>query len=325
MDPIFLAQVEAGLRAMGYHADANETVMFSRSLLQIKEQTYDVLYGDLKARTIFPTDGSISPGATQYAYRQFDHVGEAKLIHDYAKDFPNVDVKGKEFILPLASFGDSYQYSLQDLRSAAFAGVPLDSMKAAAARLAIERKFESICAYGVPGKNVPGFAANPDTLSIPETTHTGTDWTSGTIANILADVNAMSKKVFDQTKGVFQADTLLLGTVEYSAASTRLVAEAYASNVTIAKYILQASPWVKSIVHWPALDNADGGTTLGGSGASRKFMIKRDPMVLSAVVAQEFEQFAPQQQGMAFVVPCHMRAGGVRVTYPLACTFMDLT
>lgn len=329
MDPLLIAQINAGLARMGIRSDANETAMFARSLLQVKTQTYDIVYPDLKARTLFPVDTSINTGAKTYAYRQFDKFGRPKPVNDYAKDFPNIGINGQEFILPIKSFGASYQYSYQDLRAAAFAQTPLEAMQASAVRESMERQFEEVCAYGNADLNFDGFASAPANLNIPETTSTGIDWSTGTVANILLDVDKMSKKIFDQTKGKFKGNVLLLGTVEYSAAATRRVAEAYASNVSILQYILAASPWLTDIVHWPMLDNADGGTCTEfagpSGGASRKMMYQRDPLVVSSVIPQEFEQFAPQQENMAFVVPCHARFAGVRVTYPLACTFMDLT
>lgn len=328
MDEFFYQNVNAGLARMFGRADANETLIFSRELLQVVNKTYDVVYPEMKARLLFPVDRSIDTGADKYAYHQYDYVGRAKVVANYAKDFPSVGVTGKEFILPIVPFGASYNYSVQDMRAAAFARKPLDSMLAKAVRETMERSFEEHCAYGNSALNMPGFASAPATLNIPETTATGTNWTTGTVADILADVRLMSSKVFTQSKGRFRGDTLLLGTTEYAAAATRTVAEAYASNVTILQFLLQSNPWLKSIEHWVMLDNADGGT-LGEAGptggASRKFLYQKDQDIASAVIPQEFEQFAPQQEGMAFVVNCHARYGGVRVTYPLGITFMDLT
>lgn len=314
---------------MGMRHDAGETAMFARELLQVKQQTYDIVYPDLVARRLFPVDNSINNGASEYAYHQYDKFGRPKPINDYAQDFPAVTVKGLEFTNKLKSFGASYQYSYNDLRAAAFAQKPLESMLAMAVRESMERQFEEVCAYGNSTLNLFGFASAPASLNIPETTSTGTLWASATIANVLIDVDNMSKKIFDQSKGKWRGNVLALGTTEFSAVSTRRIAESFASDLTLIKYILQANPWITDIVHWPMLDNADGGTCdefVGPSGgAARKMLYQRDPMVLSAVVAQEFEQFAPQQEKMAFVVPCHAKFGGVRVTYPLACTFMDLT
>jgi hypothetical protein len=53
-------------------------------------------------------------------------------------------------------------------------------------------------------------------------------------------------------------------------------------------------------------------------------MLKLDPMVCELVVPQDFEQMPPEMHGMKFSVACHLRHGGVKVTYPFGVTHYDL-
>ena len=127
--------VRNGLISMQGHADANETAMFTRQLEAIYAQTYDIKYPDNKARMLIPADGRPGPGAESFTYRQFDIFGEARVIHNYANDFPNAEVQGKEFNQKIKGIGVSYQYTIQDLRAASMAGVPLEERKASAFRI----------------------------------------------------------------------------------------------------------------------------------------------------------------------------------------------
>ena len=45
---------------------------------------------------------------------------------------------------------------------------------------------------------------------------------------------------------------------------------------------------------------------------------------LEIVIPQEFEQFAPQQDGLRFEIPVHMRFGGVTIRYPKAISYMSV-
>ena len=81
-------------------------------------------YPEVKFRDILPVSGEISNGATEWTYRQFDELGKAALISDMAADFPSVDVQGAEKTNKILSFGTSYHYSVQELRQAAFGGMP---------------------------------------------------------------------------------------------------------------------------------------------------------------------------------------------------------
>jgi hypothetical protein len=85
-------------------------------------------------------------------------------------------------------------------------------------------------------------------------------------------------------------------------------------------YVLEVSPWLKSIEYWPFLDTAGASVN---SVTGRIMCYQKDPQVLGLIISQEFEQFAPQPRNMSFIVPCHMRTGAVEVRYPIAVAYMD--
>jgi len=318
------AAVRNGLIQMLGHADANETATFSRQLEHIMVQTYDVKYPELKARSLIPVDGSVPTGAESFTFRGFDQIGEAKEIANYATDFPNAEVQGAEVTQKIVGIGVSYTYTLQDMRRAQMAGLPLEARKAAAARRVAENKLEKIAAVGTDS-GIKGLTNAANILAVTTTTGAATNyWAAGgkTPKEILADVNKMQSTIFTTSKGVHMPDTLVLDTAGYSWVATTPVNVADAtiqSNTSILNYILQMSPWLKTIEYWPRLDTA------GASSKARIMMFERRPENFGLVIPQDFEQFAPQQSNLAFRVPCHMRCGGVSVHYPKSIAYMDGT
>lgn len=313
------AIVANAMASWGQKLDANETAVFARQLEYIYTRTYDVVYPDHKARILIPVTNQVDDAAETYTYRQFDQLGTAKLVHNYAKDFPNVDILGKEFTGKIKSLGDSYQYSLQDLRAAARAGLQLEARKAMSARRAIEDLIESIACTGDTNTGLTGLANAPNILAVVTTTGGVTNYwaASGkTPAEINADVNKMMTTVFTTTKGVFTPDTLALDTASYAWIATTPYSPTYTTD-SILDYLLKANPWLKTIEFWPYLNTAGS-----GSGV-RALCYKKDPEVLELVISKEFEQLPPQAEMMAFKVPCHARCGGVKVTYPKAIAYMD--
>jgi len=105
--------------------DANESIYFARQLEQIRAKAYDVKKVPLNALAFMPVDTSINPGAESITYRQYDGVGMAKIISNYADDLPRSDVVGKEFTSPVRGVGASYGYTIQDIRAAQFTGSSL--------------------------------------------------------------------------------------------------------------------------------------------------------------------------------------------------------
>lgn len=331
--PIAMKRV---LETLQGRADASETAFFARQLEHVFVRTYDILRPELKARKLIPVDTSVGPGADSFTYSQFDKLGVANIVHNYAQDFPNADIVGKQFKQGIVSLGDSYQYSIQDMRAAAMAGLSLDARKAEAARYGIEVKLESLAASGDTNTGLTGLANAPNIQAVTKVSQNNAGATTSTWASLLTDalakgnltaavqevlkdINAMKRAIFDNTQGVHVPDTLVLTPDCYSILATTQRAPGF-TNDTLLDYILDSSPWLKTIEYWPSLSTAGANVN---SVHGRNMMYQKDPMILSLIISQEFEQFAPQPRNMSFVVPCHMRTGAVTVRYPKAVAYMD--
>ncbi len=328
------------LRRMGFRGDAADTAMFLRQLTYIFQQTYDIKYPELKARSLIPVDNRVGPGAESYLWRQYDKKGTAKIVQNYADDFPNVEISGREFQTRIYSVGASYQYTMQDLRAASMAGLPLESRKAETARRVMENFLESVACLGLnngaalgqdlsiphlSGDALPmyGLANAPNIIQGGSSGYTTVDWTASTttVQSILADVTALQKTIFDTSLGVHAPNTLVLPTAIYSKLASTPRSPTFTDD-TMLQYILKASPWLQSIEYWVPLDSAgkkQDTTTVGG----RILCYEKSPENMQLIVPQEFEQLPPQMLGMAFKIPCHMRVGGVSVRYPKSIAYLD--
>lgn len=319
------------LQSMGlYRNDAGETAAFARSLEFIYAQTYDKIYPDYKARQLIPLNTSVPAGAEQHTFRQMDRKGEAMIIRDYGRDFPNVEIQGLEVRLPVVSIGASYAYSIQDVRASALMNLPLEARKALFTRQVMEQKLDQLAAWGDVNTGLTGLANAANILNGASTASGGTstataNWvtSSATVTNILNDVNILSQKVFNASLGAFMPDTMILPTPVFSALATMqaITTGGIFLELSVLDYIKKTSPWIKDILHWPALDRAASGGQ--NSSHDRVLLMKRDPMVAELVIPQDFEQMPPELHGMKFQVPCHMRVGGVKVPYPFGVVYYD--
>lgn len=297
--------------------DAGETAFFARQLEQIRAKTYDVKYIELRARDFIPVDNSVDPGAEQVTYRQYDQVGVAKFISNYADDLPRVDIKGREFTAKVKGIGDAYGYSIQEMRAAKFSGVPMEQRKANAARRAIEYKLDVAGRSGDAETNLVGFLnqTNTTTYTVPNGAAGSPLWVNKTPDEIVADMHGICNGIVSSTSGVEIPDTLLLPIDMYLLVSTKRMGDG--SDVTILKYFLGTSPHVKNVDQWYPL------ATAGATSNRRMVAYRKDPDALQWLIPQEFEQFAPQQKNLEIVTPCHARTGGVVVYYPLSISYGD--
>jgi hypothetical protein len=142
--------------------DAGETMFFARELEHVKSKSYDVQFPNLTATRMIPVSTEAGPGATSITYRQYENVGFAEIISNYATDLPRTDVTGKEFTSPIRSIGESYGYSINDIRAAKMVGKPLEQRKANAARQANDQKVNQIAYFGDTANGLNGLFAHPN-------------------------------------------------------------------------------------------------------------------------------------------------------------------
>lgn len=308
--------------------DDHETIFFGRELEHVMARVFEAEYPELKATRLIPVSTEAGPGAEVVTYRMFDKVGMAKVVASYATDFPRVDIFGKEFNAGVKSIGDSYGWGIQEIRAARMANRPLESMKALSARHAFDVLVDELAWNGSQNNNIQGFLTHPNIPSslVDDGAGNDTRWcpvagvTTKTPDEIIEDVNRLLNEIKSTTRGVHQADTVLIPTDEYAhIASTPRSAT---SDTTILEFLRKVHPGVT----FEELERlADVSPEIVGGGDSTNVMIAyaRRPEILQLHIPQPFEQFDPQQNGMEYVVYCHGRCAGTIIYKPLACNILE--
>jgi hypothetical protein len=295
-----------------FNMDANEGVIFARQLEYVESRAYEVKYPTLKGRELFPIDYSVPTGAATYTYRMYDHQGAFNLITNYSDDFKRVNVTGVEVTGKVHSYGAAVEYSVQDIRGAAMAGVPLQDHEVRAARRASEQKLDEIILNGEANGNLYGIMTHPNvpSASVPAGVSTTTPWTTKTPDEILFDLNDIVSDMVVLTKGVEAPTDLVLPIAQYELINN--TARSSTSDTTILEFFLRNNQHIQRVHSWYKLAGAGAGTT------DVMLAYRNDPEVMETVIPQEFEMFPAQPKNMAFNIPCHARFGGVRIRYPLA-------
>jgi hypothetical protein len=337
----------------GERYDSATTAFFLRDLTEIMGRTFDIKYPDLAARQLFPVWSGVDPGAESFVWRQFNRVGAADLIDTYAADLPSSEVQSQEFQQRIVSLGSSYNYSIQDLRKARMAGIPLETRKALAARRSIEQAVEQIAFFGLQqnpdtatgaqairfiksavNTNDPleqyGFTNFPNINSLMGSNqwvdYSGTTPVLATgisVSTIINDLNSLQMSIVNASKGVHTPNTLLLPLSTYSALATAARSVTFTDD-SVLQYMMKQSPWIKEVRYSTMLEKAgkkQDNTTPG----PRIMLWEKNEENAQLVIPQEFEQLPPQMVNLTFKIPCHMRIGGMRISYPKAIAALDGT
>lgn len=309
--------------------DAAESVFFSRQLESIDRTLYDVKFPLLKARQLLPKVANVGEWDRAYTYRMYETVGNSEVrgphwIGDKATDLDSADAKGTEFTTPIKDLGAKYEYSIGEIKTAMAHGVPLDELKARAARQMLEEDIDTVLAFGDASLGMKGFAnhASVDASTFTPSDKGGgnTEWNTAGADPLLivSDMNQILNQVWTALKeaqGITDKLTMVLPSSRYAlVASTPLGDNA---DKTILKFMLDNSPYLAAVVPWHKLEEA------GTGDSARMIVYARDPMVCGALVPLEYTRQPEQERGLMLEVPVMARCGGAVIRYPVAMAYGD--
>ena len=298
--------------------DSNESVFFNRELAYVKAKSYDAKYAELKGLSLIPISTEAGAGVNEIIFHQYRGVGFAKVIADYAKDFPRVDIYGEEKAVKVKGIGDSYGYSIKEIRASQRTGKNLDQRRAITARRAHDEMMNRMALKSNVADGTFGLLDFPGITEVTlqaDGTNSSKTWASKTPDQIVRDINDLVSAVMEPTSAREVPDTLLLPIAQYNDIATRRIGEA--GEKTLMRYILDNSPYIKRIDWLSELKN------FGAGGTNRALVGRFDEEHLTLEIPQPFEQFEAQQEGMEFTIPCHSECAGTIIYYPLAFAYAD--
>jgi hypothetical protein len=268
--------------------DRAESVFFARETEYVKTKTYDAKSPELKGLRLVPQAGDLPTGIEQITYR-------SKVV----------------------DIGDSYGYSIKEIRSSMRTGKRLDQRRALNARRTIERKLNHLTLrtdadWGTFGLlDYPGITE----ATLPaDGTGGSKSWSTKTVDQILRDINVMLDAVNVPTNGIEEADTLLLPLpARNQLVNTRLGD----TTISLMKYIQDNLPQIRRI-EW--LNELSG---IGASGTNRIMVGRFDNEHLVNQIISDFEQLETEHEGGEYKIPCMATTGGVIIYYPMAFAFAD--
>lgn len=304
--------------------DANETAVLANQLEFLRARTADIERPALKARRLVPVTSEVDPGAETWAYTQWDRIGMAKIVANYADDIPKVGTFAKKFVHPVETLALGYGWSWLDLQRAARAAVPLRTRLASGVRDGFEQRIEIIAAIGITDTGVPGLLNNANVPLISAAAPgTGSNTTWGgpdkTPLEIVDDLLAMENAVIKNTKGTRTPDTLVLPLDKLRYITQKSIYATAPSDPrdTILKTFLDKSTGVTDVEWWSFADTA---STAKGP---RALMYQRDPIVVHLEIPLEQQELPPQAKNLSLEINSVGRIAGVAWEYPLAGVYMD--
>jgi hypothetical protein len=303
----------------GYHFDSvdDASMFFARDLDFIKAQAYERQYPEFNATRIFPVSSSVDPGAETIVYHIYDKVGFAKIISDYSQDLPRTNATAKEYSAKIKSVGDSFDYSVQDLRRSRYTGKSLDVKRAEAAKRAVDQEINRIAWCGDEEYGLLGVLSADNQVPVwtPPTNAAGTStkFADKTPDEILATFKGALSYMSATTKGVERPDTIALDEGSYIELSTTPRSDS--SDVTILSWLEDNLPDIT----FERVGELCAGTEYNPFGNENVMVIyKNDPSKLEIEIPMPFMQHPAQPKSLVFEIPCEARVAGALIAFPFS-------
>lgn len=305
----------AGVKQCRFDSAEDASIFFARELDYIKSKSYDKIYPEFTALNHFPITHEVPEGAETVTYYSYEKTGFAEIISNYATDLPRADVKGEPTTAMVKSIGDSYGYSVQDMRASRMAGKSLDVRRAEAARYAIERKTNEIAFAGDAKHKLMGMLSTDNDIPLYTlaTVNEKTSWKDKSAAEILADINGMFAYQAELTQDVERADTLALPPAVFIDISTRQIPN---TGFTVKKFLMENAPYLKEIISAPELSADNKATNPYGVNVAMLYTNSADKFSLEIPMA--FYQYPLQNRNLEVIIPCEERVAGIIMYYPLS-------
>lgn len=304
-----------GLISSKVRTDSN--YFLAPDLQQLLAEVFQIPYPDLLAKGLIPSK-QITDGMGEVRYRAQDLTGQAKWIGSEAGDLPLADVTRSEQSIIVDTIGMQFTYTIDELAAAAAGNQPLDTDRAAACRLLIERGIDEALCVGIPNRGVYGLL-NQDLASDAAeliTLTTGT-WAGASAVNIHKDIAQMINKIRTDTKGTSTPTHMGFPTAIWNQLRT-MVWGSDNNSLTVLTVLRQNFEGM-TFFEWPRLDTADAAGTGG-----RVICFAQNQLNWFYAEARPFTPEAPQVRGLRFEVPCHARlTPGVAVRNALTIKYAD--
>lgn len=307
-----------------HRLDANETMVLANQLEYIRARSADIERPEFKARRLIPVTSEVDPGAETWAYSQWDRVGMAKVVANYADDIPKVATFAKKYSQSVETLALGYGWSWLDVQRTARAGVPLRTRLAEAVRMGFEQRIEVIGAIGIPETGMTGLLNNANvpviTASAPASGSNpawgGPDKTPLEIVN---DLLAMENTIITNTKGIHAPDTLVLPLSKLTYIAQKSIYNTAPGNPldTVLSVFQAKSRNITNVEFWHFADTVNTG------GTPRAVMYKRTPSVVHLEIPLEQTELPPQAKNLSLEINSVGRIGGVAWEYPLAGVYMN--
>ncbi len=286
-------------------------------LANLEARIYEAKYTSINFMDLIPINTAVPEWADQWDYISYDSVTIGKFIGSSADDLPSVSTKANKSIVPIGYAGNSYDYSLDELRKSQQLRMPIDTIKGRAAFRGSQEHSQRVAYFGDASRNMTGLFNNPN-LALDNST---INWDTATGQEIHDDMNSLLIKVWIDSANVHLPNMFVLDSERYATITSRRMDSG--TDTTIMEFFMKNNLFTTytggQLRVMPRLQLIEA----GAGNKDRMMAYELNDENLGMVNPIPWRPLAPQMHNLMIKIPCEYKISGVEFRYPFSGAYRD--
>jgi Uncharacterized protein conserved in bacteria len=293
-------------------------------LANLEARIYQAKYTSINFQELVPINTNVPEWADSWDYISYDAVTIGKFIGSSADDLPNVAIAANKTSVPIGYAGNSYDYSLDELRKSQQMRIPLDTTKAQAAFRGSQEHTQRVAYFGDASRQMTGLFNNAN-IALDSST---VNWATATGPELVQDMNSLLVKVWVNSANVHVPNVLVLDSVRYAQISSKRMDTG--TDTTVLEFFLRNNLYTQLTgnalrvvprLQLTAANLAAGGVSNGSKDRMMAYELNDEN--LGMVNPIPWRALAPQMRGLNVFVPAEYKTSGVEVRYLFSAAYRD--
>jgi hypothetical protein len=299
-------------------ATADDGLAFLISQLAVVEaKIYETKYRKIVFQEFVPVDTSDPEYVDNVDYISYDAVTVGKFVGANAKDLPQSDLNAAKSSIKVFYGGNSYSYSLDELRKSQAMRIPVDVTKARMSYRGFQEHAQRVAFFGDADRGVTGLFNNANV----QLDTSGTDWGTASGQEIIADMNGLLIKVWQNSAETHVPNVLILPSDQWAIISNKRMDTG--TDTTVLQFFMMNNLYKDltgaEITVKPNFELK----TAGVADAPRMMAYELNDENLTMRMPLPWRALAPQPFGLQVDVPAEYKFGGVEFRYPGSAAYRD--
>ena len=293
-------------------------------LANLEARIYQSKYTAINFASLIPVNTNVPEWADSWDYISYDAVTIGKFIGSSADDLPNVAIAANKSSVPIGYAGNSYDYSLDELRKSQQMRIPLDSTKAQAAFRGSQEHTQRVAYFGDASRQMTGLFNNAN-LAVDSST---VNWATATGPELVADMNSLLVKVWTSSANVHVPNVLVLDSTRWAQISSKRMDTG--TDTTVLEFFKKNNLYtsltggelrVEPRLQLTAANLAAAGVSNGNK--DRMLAYELNDENLGMVNPIPWRALAPQMKALNVFIPAEYKISGVEFRYPFSGAYRD--